>query len=755
MKRWLLALVLVALVASAARGQATAKDEEPPEIALFADFGFAGKTPSGRHAPVRVWVQAGESHISGRVELEFFSGFGMTGRIVAPVEVAAGMSSSIALVVPMPEWCERVTLTLRSAQGGRLAETVYEATPGSTTLALPALMASSEELLISMTPRVSAAKIAERFVAESLDPLVRTPILGKDIGSGLAVDPLGTSMARLDVMSRTVGVTALIDQLPLSEAAYEGVLAVIADASTVRQADPRAVFALQRWVLGGGRLVVLADQAGAEWQRLLPPGVPVEAIRIAAPSEMGTPGSMGTVVGGKMSARVNARPMSLELFGEELGWRERWGGEEGSLIVEGPVGFGWVTILSVHPDDVGAAERSWKLWSEALTPAMEALALPAGEVRTLHSSPNWQYQMSLGRSLPGVVFDSIGSATEIGSTAIALVALVTVSLGIALGPVDFFLLRAFRVRHLAWLSALVWIALASGVAVVAPGMLRAGPSKASRLVVVDAMVINEAVPDHAGNGAIAALPAELRAQKLGMTHLFAGSSDAFEIEAGGAWFEYSASVQGTVVSRPMTVFQSPRSGGVEAVRSAAPVVLTPGIWSVRTYMDQGPVAGELSVSLKAGERGWELDVTGIGEGARIISGQLRVGESYYRLGERYRVRQGGSSARLVFESDYLSRFASAEWDDPRESDVNRPYTQRWMETRGLEILMPSALLALPGPAERAASIERLLDTGRYAEVSLFVTDQAMDIGIDSGELEAQRSSVYRLVVPIEGGSGRD
>jgi len=561
------------------------------------------------------------------------------------------------------------------------------------------------------------------------------------------------------VMSRTVGTAAILDQLPLSAAAYEGVLAVIADGSSVRGTDPRAILAIQRWVMGGGRLVVLADQPGGAWRQLLPPGVPIESIGVGEPIEMATPSELRTIAAREAFPRVRCRPMELSLLAEELGWRTRWAGETGALIAEGPAGLGWVTIVSVDPDSIGAGADAWKLWLEVLGPAIEAVASRDGEARTLHNAPGYRYYMSLSRAMPGVVFDAIGKTTTIGSAAVLLVALVTVSLAVALGPADFFLLKLLRRRHLAWLSALVWIALASGVAVVAPNMLRAGPSVAARMVVTDAFVPNAALgdaSDHPGQRAASALPAELRGWNVGMTYCFAGSSDSFELEnAEGNWFEYVASMQGSVVPRPTTMLQTARSGGIEAIRSTAPRRIKPGIWSVSTYIDTGPSAPELVVSLAPSEEGWALEVSGLGEGSRITTGELRVAGRYFRLGERYRVRQEGDVARVMFASDLASDAPAHEWGDPFAVDANRPYTQNWMFAERVRELMPSALLALPGPRERSRAIEAYVDTGSIALVSLMVTDQPMDLSISAGELQTTRSSVYRLLVPIEGGFSRD
>lgn len=755
---WVIPVVLLALGARAQTEPPGTRKPEKLEVSLLADFGLGGKVPAGKFAPVRVWVQAAETNLSGWVEVEVVSGAGLSWRAVAPVEAAAGALTSVPIVTPMPEYCERLTLTLRTTEGGRVARTEYSPLPGATSIQLPALMSSREELLVSLTPRVSAGRLVEKFVAASLDPGVREPISGKPIGPEMGVDLLGRPLLRLDLLGSTAGANVTPESMPMSEWAYEGAMAAIVDGAALREADPRAVQALRRWVLGGGRVVILADQPGASWRELLPPGAPAGAIEVGAPSEVRTPEEIRSLLRGRGLASVNARAMRLTLAAQEIGWRERWGIEEGALIVEGPAGLGWVTMVSVHPDFVGALDESWLIWQDVLRPAMEIVQSGAsGDGRTMHTPPGWGYNYSLGRMLPSVVFDAIGRATPVGAAAVALVAIVTASLAILLGPGDFFLLKVLRRRQLAWLSALVWIGLASVIAVVVPGRLRAGPSTASRLTVIQAMVQNsELSAEHPAQRAIAEISPGLRGQRIGLTHLFAGSSEAFRVESDGVWFEHTPwTHERTVARRPLTVTQRPGESGFEHSRRAAPERVDAGQWSVRTLIDQSPVDPGLVARLARAENGWALELTGLGAGAKILSGQLEVGGEYFRLGERYLVTHPGETARVVFDDSFRSASAAPGWKGPSEPDPDRPYYQWWQGARRVEDLSPSALLALPGAAERGWVTRAYAETGGYALVSLFMSGQAMDIGIESGQIERTRASVYRLVVPVEEGADRD
>ena len=750
---WRMLLILMVLAGAMITGASLGQSDDESEISLLADFGFAGKMPTGKNTPVRVWVQAGSEHLSGVLELEYESGQGLSGRVVSPVEAAAGASVSVPMVVPMPEWCERITVTLR-AKGGLSAKTVYESLRGPTSIQLKPGLDADEELLLSLTDRFSARQTAERFVSQSLQ-MTFTPA-GEDARKAASgrLQQNGASGRPKGVMSRVVGVNTINPELPVAAAAYEGVLAVIADDTALNEMDPRAITAIQQWVLGGGRLVVLADRPGSGWQKFLPPGVPTDQITMSAVEEIATPSSLQKIVGTGLLSHVSGRVMRLGLLGEDIGWRERWAWDDGAFIVEGPAGLGWVTIVSVHPGDVGAVDEVWRLWADVLGPALETVDSPESEARTLHNSAGGGYVRTLGRSLPGMVFDRIGRATSIGPAAVALVAVVTISLAVALGPVDFFLLKALRLRQFAWLSALFWIAVASGFALVAPSRLRAGPSTASRLVVVDALVLNEALDDEqTGQKMVAALPAELRAVGLGMTHFFAGSSDKFEVDAGGVWFEYSSSLHETVLSRPTTMRQQPAPGGIESVRTSTPVRIDPGVWSVKTYIDQGAMPSGLTVRLERGERGYDLRVTGLGAGARIEAGQLRVGEQLWELGRRYRMSAIGDPAVMTFDHDFERDGPSEEWSDPYAVDSERQYLLAWISKMRGDELMPSAMQALPGIFEHDHTIETYLASGRFAVVYLYVVDQPIDIGVLPESVETDRKSVYRLVVPIETSGG--
>ena len=73
----------------------------------------------------------------------------------------------------------------------------------------------------------------------------------------------------------------------------------------------------------------------------------------------------------------------------------------------------------------------------------------------------------------------------------------------------------------------------------------------------------------------------------------------------------------------------------------------------------------------------------------------------------------------------------------------------------LETMSQSLLQLLPGPSERSHSIEQMLATGRYAIVELFVAGQPLNVTIEANDIEPSQSTMYRILVPIEGDPSSD
>lgn len=753
--RTCLGILLALVVTWSVTAQTEQTSEEQSEVSILADFGFSDAVPGGRHSPVRVFVRAQDENISGRVELYYVGYDGYTGRVFAPVDVAAGGQATVSMVVPIPSMLSELILTLRDAGGKKLAESVYATLPSTTEIQFPRILDPSEELLLSLTSRVSADRIAKALVETSIESL--PDFRGRSLTRALA---LTTEQSTTYVYSRVVGKNILTSSLPLSEKAYEGVMAVIADATTVRNTDPRAILALHRWVLGGGRLVIIADTPGDEWRRLVPPLVPMESLSLDTQREVPGVEELEVLTGEASSSPLLARPIAITLGAADLGWTSRWDAEEGPLLAEGPAGFGWVTLVSVHPDtaSTGGLEHNLPVWADVLSGASLSVYMRDHSARTLLTTDRSYGALRVVEDTTVLVFDAIGSAPPIGSTAVLLVALVTISLAIALGPVDFLLLKLVKLRHLAWLSALGWILLASVFGVVMPDKLRSGSSTFGRHSLVDVLATNDALPGgetNPQNQAIANLPDVLRAWTLSFSNYFAGSTDPVvisEADSGLYWTEYMGIRGRAAVSRPLVTLQSPKSGDLDGVRSSTPAPIRPGIWTTKVYLDSGPMVHDLSVSLEPTEAGWRLELDGL-TGDRLVSGQLRVKDRYIPI--RAIDLDSGGSTVLMARANASTSQPIGLYADPLKWGEDRRYMHSMYTNVRRDEMSQSLLQLLPGPSERTHSIERLLMTGRFALIELFVTGEAINIPIEADDIQTDQSTMYRLLVPIEGDPRRD
>jgi hypothetical protein len=751
--RWLLCILALCVVAFGVGAQPDPPQKESDEIQLYADFGFQGVVPGDRHGPVRIWVQTQDEDISGQIEFVYSDERGASGRVVAPIDVAAGGLGSVSIVVPLSIWTESIEIVLRSSSGIRLADVRYSSLPGTGQLQFTSPLPASSEVLLSATSRCSAEIIAAEFVKQSVSQQI-----GAKAAEINSIDMQNKAWRQNFLFSSCIGTDQPPEELPLSIKAYDGVLAIVADSITVQDADPRAISTLHRWVLGGGRLVVLADMPGELWRRLLPPTVPVDSIQLGVQQQIKIPQDIALRASEQESRQLLARPIQLAIPALDAGWQQRWLVGDDALLIEGPAGFGWVTVVSMHPAASGLNEN-WQVWADVLSTACEAVSMQDSSARAIQVDRSGWYGQRFTKQVPVYVFDAISTAAPIGSSAFVLVAFVTVSLALALGPVDFLILKFLKLRHLAWLSALLWIALASIAGVVMPDRLRAGPSSIARLSVVDQLVVNEALMggrSHHQNAPIAQLPAGLQSWRLAFTNVFSGSRGSIAIDAaedGVFWSEYSGFRGAGIVSRPLTVIQEPKSGGLDAVRSSSPVSIRPGVWTSKVFTETGPVHSNIQVSLESTGQGWSAEVTGLGESSRILTGQLRVGERFYSVSPRS--LHGEMSVRIELQNILATNRPLENYGDDADSTNDRRYINSMYYERTLERARPPLVQALPGPHERTLACERMLETGRFAMLELFVTDQPTDVELTADNLETHQSTMYRLMIPIEGDPFRD
>ncbi|HED53410.1 MAG TPA: hypothetical protein ENJ00_04325 [Phycisphaerales bacterium] len=733
------------------------------EIMLSADFGFQGITPVERFSPMRVWVQTADEPVSGTLVVQYDGMGGRSVRLTAPCAAAAGVMVPVPFVVKFPELINELSVTLYEEDGGRLASIEYASFPSLTQIQLPPMLSSGDELVVSLTPRAVLKGISTRWRQSGMGIIENKEVYWRTRAEKQAAPKEIRFSQRIDkameLLGRARSATLPASDLPLSRMTYDGALVVIADGTTAQLADPRSIAALQRWVIGGGRLLILADSHSTLWRRLLPDASPVDALHLGPVQQVPIPEDLANVPIHDVRGTVQARPISMDLRAMDLGWSLRWGDDGSAMLAEGPVGFGWVTILSVHPDTIssGGAGANWTTWADALSGCVASASSGSSRVRNFGSpqSEPWSSRQSI-QLVASNILDTISLVPPIGSSAFIIVGGVMVFLTLTLGPLDYFILRIFNLRHLSWLSAIVWIASASVVAYVLPERVRGLPSAVGRFTIVDQLAPNAALPGlerHPANRTIAAIPDGLRSWRTGLTTIFAGSSEPFRIEpdGSGAYWSRFRLTEGSRILRPLLLKERPNSGGLEAVHTAWPGPIQPGIWAVDTLVDRGSVRSGLDVSLKRIPGGrWEATLSGLPDSSRLIAAELQHQQTHIplsnaRLGTNRAV--DGSGWRLVFDEDYAQAEPSPPWNPGSLNirQMGRYYPRAVVDD---ESVSPALGVHLIGPIERTAAINALVSTGQYALLYLEYTDMPLDLTIPINDLVTKQTTVYRIVVPI-------
>jgi len=408
-----------------------------------------------------VWVQTGDQPVSGTIVVRSSGMRGRSVRLHVPVAASANANVPIPIVAKFQGQIERVQITLLDEQGQRLAGIDYAWMPDKTQIQLPSMLISGDELVVSLTQRAQFEAVAKRWRSTGLGSPWSRPVYwrSQEDETPEAETVAGGKRVRraLDLLGRSASASLPAEAMPVSRMAYDGVLLVIADASTVRRAEPRAIAALQRWVIGGGRLVILADAPGSAWRRLVPAGGPLDSIHLGPVQQLATPKDLAVLPVSGARPTISGRPISLDLLARDMGWSVRWGADGSAMLAEGPIGFGWVTVVATHPDTVspGGADANWTTWADAFSGGVVAASAVTTEARNFGSPQRYRYFG--GDSIQSVaanIFDSISLAPPIRSSAYWLVGSVMLALAVAIGPLDYVLLGIYKIRRLTWLSAL-------------------------------------------------------------------------------------------------------------------------------------------------------------------------------------------------------------------------------------------------------------------------------------------------------------
>lgn len=802
-----IALAILLLLSTAAAGAAP-PDPDDPTITI--DFGWGGQVVSGRWMPITVHVTCAAKPFEGILSVEYTDEGNQTSRIVRPVAGTPNKTISVPVLVNLPSRCSEMTFMLLPPAGRAVAIEKYNVFPRSGERQLPFRTISDPPIIVAIADAggggiapESAALLADKgLVAES------------------AAGPRDSAACSVAFAS-----------LPTVWAAYDGLLMLITDATTP-PSDPRALAAVREWVLSGGRLVILATKGGDDWRRWFGPGDP--PIAIEDPATLPIPQSLQEALhaktfhtgpapqtrpaparGGRSQAErakkkeaaaqgpteppdkeaepANSQPvpdfhpaatapqrrLNLTAAGQRAGWIIRWSGGESDQsgdLAEGPIGFGWVTVLGVDPrrvSDVVLSRASRAVWSDALSmiladfresvepqqpgiPVVASLAVPG--------SAAW----SPGSDVLSRVCDVPLPRTGV----FIILAAVLGSLALLIGPVDALLLRALRMRHRSWATAIGWIALTTLIAYAAPRLGKSSETIVNRISVVDCLL-----PADSKSGAASGEPLVWRTS---VTGVFASATfqQTFTGAIEGSWWKGLSSNMMQNFDRPARagpVTQTEQSladlgalGGEPdawgGFRPDAPgrgsnllAKSTPfRVWTQRAFTDQARTKDALGIThVQAEQVGGACRLRlALPQGARISRGGVRIGERWFQIDTARTSTSGEQTELFTLNAAAIGVGASkhpgwAAWDsaDWKEAAQNSVY--RLNPSPGVR---PANWMGLSGPDRRTQAINTMVARGQYAGVYLLVENLPPDVSFERGGIY-HCSAALRLVVPLEETSG--
>ena len=323
---------------------------------------------------------------------------------------------------------------------------------------------------------------------------------------------------------------------------------------------------------------------------------------------------------------IVARPISLTPAGLRDGWRTHWpipGDDAGShpapvLIAEGPVGLGFVCIVTIDPVAVTLgvdAAASARLWRDILAGALEPFApgMPRRDTAAHAYASRPTGDTGNARLAIQVGLDHLADFDVPAGSAFYIVAAASLVLALLVGPVDALLLKRLRMRQASWLTALGWIGLACLAAYTLPTLTREQSGRLGRLNVIDQ------IHDERGDAAIS--------RQTSLTGLLSGSAGRVSLQS-----DDPAATWRAVSSIAISPWESPRGGGQSPIvlvtgeaqgsggsaptRATTPSAIPMPIWAFRTLLDRG--VGSLPINARIVGSGEDLraSITGLPEGAR-------------------------------------------------------------------------------------------------------------------------------------------
>lgn len=626
----------------------------PPVEIVRIDVGYSPDSMiRNRHVPVRVWLTSRDQAFSGMLSVTFPQDATQNARYLMEVSTTPGTITSHEFSVFVPLYLDWLEVEV-NGEAGRVTRRLEQYTddaanqlPGDSGEALTVLV-------IGDLPFAISALVDDRSTVEQLQ---------KDAAA----------------KKRTLWDT--VDAVPLSPESmflcwpnYDGADLVIASADALAAADPRALNALRTWTRSGGRLLIVADNAGPLWQLFwtdsTPMALAVSDLRSVRPAEsllklLGT----DPTIQANAQTQFSARLTQLTPWGVQHGWTtalEVAGDQEGpkaTLFAHGPFGGGQVGVLTAEPQRMSktlssaAAQVVYRHLAHVLAPTSRVRWLESLDANSPWSS-RYTRDAGAARSFAAFIEDANEFPT-IGPVVFILISLAMLLMGLLIGPVDGLLTRRRTRRGLmTWWTAMGWITLASIIAVLAPALVRSGKTYLNHAQAVD--VICDA------SGASTQWTTDYLAT-------FAGKPIQYSLAMleDGAWCRGVAIMgenegSGTAFS-PLLL---PTSVGQSGERQAHPLPISQNQWTLRTLLAVSPASpSSISASISVDASGAHLKVNGVPDDAEVADCEIQALDHSFTVEgtglkagtlETGLIRQGSGRAMIAASNALDSGFAGAD-----------------------------------------------------------------------------------------------
>ncbi|MCC6426212.1 MAG: hypothetical protein IT435_05275 [Phycisphaerales bacterium] len=344
------------------------------------EIGWNGHTAIERWTPLVIWVGGGEKGFSGVVSVSFPQDSTQAARIVAPASGTPGRITPVELAVVLPRNLDEIEVKLLD-QSGRMVDRVSAVTafPTERQVQLDMFVPGNGGPVVV----TGGASLLRAGLSNSKALFESGSAAGGARAAERATEKLTAEQAWFGIDVQGVDVW----RLPRAEIAYEGVRALVIDVASLGKLEPRARESVQRWLVSGGRVVVVAALPGAEWRQVMPAGAEYDLVSLAEPAEMGMPAELGEKlkVGAPRMAHLlegtAGEPATVE-YVEPSGERveaEVSGDEEVDGEGMEPESGGDSDADADSDADGGGGDEEKARESEASEPPVQEVVIPAAE----------------------------------------------------------------------------------------------------------------------------------------------------------------------------------------------------------------------------------------------------------------------------------------------------------------------------------------------------------------------------------------